>query len=221
MAVKLKEKLSQAQKAARGAEVVALLEAEYPEAVCSLSYGEPWQLLFATRLSAQCTDARVNLVTPVLYARYPTVRALAEADLAEVCDIIRSCGLFRTKAEQIIAGARALLDRFGGEVPSGMDDLLSLPGIGRKTANLIRGDVFGLPAVVADTHCIRLAGRLGLTDSKDPAVVERELAAIIAPEKQNDLCHRFVMHGRAVCDARRPDCGRCCLRGVCPSADLF
>ena len=203
---------------ARGQKITELLEAEYPEAVCTLDYREPWQLLFATRLAAQCTDARVNLVTPALYARYPTVEALAAAELGELCEIIRSCGLYRSKAEQIIAGAKVLCERFGGAVPSEMEALLSVPGVGRKTANLIRGDVFSLPAVVADTHCIRISGLLGLTDSRDPAVVERELSELIAPERQNDLCHRFVMHGRAVCIARKPECARCVLRALCPSA---
>lgn len=203
---------------ARGREIVALLRREYPEAECTLSYVEPWQLLFATRLAAQCTDARVNQVTPGLYARFPSVEALAEASEEEVAELIRSCGLFRSKAAQIIAGARVLRDRFGSQVPREMSELLSIPGVGRKTANLIRGDVFGLPAVVADTHCIRLSGRLGLTASKDPGVVERDLAALIDPAEQNGLCHRFVMHGRAVCDARCPDCKNCCLSGLCPSA---
>lgn len=206
------------EKTLLGRRIVKALEEAYPEAVCSLNFSKPWQLLFATRLAAQCTDARVNMVTPELYSRYPTVKDLAEAELADVCEIIRSCGLYRTKAEQLIAGARVLLTEFGGEVPREMEDLLRIPGIGRKTANLIRGDVYGLPAVVADTHCIRLSGRLGLTDKKDPAGVEKDLVAIIAPEKQNDLCHRFVMHGRAVCTARAPACGRCPLAEFCPAA---
>lgn len=204
-------------------EILAILEELkklYPEPKCSLPFDpeKPHELLFSVRLAAQCTDARVNMVTPELYSRYPTVKDLAEAELADVCEIIRSCGLYRTKAEQLIAGARVLLTEFGGEVPREMEDLLRIPGIGRKTANLIRGDVYGLPAVVADTHCIRLAGRLGLTKHKDPTRVERDLAAIIDPEKQNDLCHRFVMHGREVCTARAPACGRCPLAEFCPAA---
>lgn len=208
----------QKKKLRLGSEIVARLEMAYPEALCTLDYAEPWQLLFAARLAAQCTDARVNTVTPVLFSRYPTLQALAGAELAQVCEIVRPCGLFRTKAEQIIAGARVLLERFDGQVPSEMEDLLSIPGVGRKTANLIRGDVFGLPAVVADTHCIRLSGRLGLTASKDPAGVERELAAVIAPEKQNDLCHRLVLHGREVCSARAPRCEACVLADLCAMA---
>ena len=210
---------SEKKKTLLGRRIVKALEEAYPEAVCSLNYSKPWQLLFATRLAAQCTDARVNMVTPELYSRYPTVKDLAEAELADVCEIIRSCGLYRTKAEQLIAGARVLLTEFGGEVPREMEDLLRIPGIGRKTANLIRGDVYGLPAVVADTHCIRLSGRLGLTKHKDPTRVERDLAAVIDPEKQNDLCHRFVMHGREVCTARAPACGKCVLAEFCPSAN--
>ncbi len=197
-------------------EIISRLEEEYPLAQCSLDYEKDYELLFATRLAAQCTDERVNKITPVLYARYPTLKAIAEADILELEDIIRSCGFFHTKARDIIDCANALVDRFGGKVPDNMEDLTSLPGVGRKTANLVLGDVFGKPAVVVDTHCIRLTNRVGLVDNlKDPTKIETELRKMLPPEKSSDFCHRLVLHGRAVCPARKPLCEKCCIRHVC------
>ncbi len=195
---------------------VAALKTEYPDAVCSLVSRSPLELLIATRLSAQCTDARVNLVTPALFARFPDLDAFCAASAAEIAPYIRSCGLYQTKARDIYAMCCAIRDRFGGEVPHTLDDLTSLPGVGRKTANLIMGDVYGAPAVVADTHCIRINNRLGLCDSKDPLKVERQLRALLPPEESNAYCHRMVLHGRAVCDARKPACSRCCMASFCP-----
>ncbi len=195
---------------------VAALKTEYPDAVCSLVSRSPLELLIATRLSAQCTDARVNLVTPALFARFPDLDAFCAASAAEIAPYIRSCGLYQTKARDIYAMCCAIRDRFGGEVPHTLDDLTSLPGVGRKTANLIMGDVYGAPAVVADTHCIRINNRLGLCDSKDPLKVERQLRALLPPAESNAYCHRMVLHGRAVCDARKPACSRCCMASFCP-----
>ena len=195
--------------------IVELLEQEYPEALCSLEYEKDYELLFATRLAAQCTDERVNKVTPTLYSRYPSLEALAEAKLEDVEEIIRSCGFFHTKARDIIAASQMLLVDFGGVVPDNMEDLLKLPGVGRKTANIILGDIYRKPAVVTDTHCIRLANRMGLAVGKDPYKVEMQLAELIPPEKQSDFCHRLVLHGRAVCSARKPTCEVCTLHDVC------
>lgn len=195
---------------------VAALKALYPDAVCSLTYDNPVQLLVAVRLSAQCTDARVNKVTPVLFAKYPTLEALCDASAEDIGDIIRPCGLFNTKARDIRNLALMLRDEFGGIVPDSMEALLTLPGVGRKTANLILGDVYGQPAIVADTHCIRISGRIGLTDgTKDPLKVERQLREIVEPKEGNNLCHRFVLFGRDVCTARSPKCVDCPLRGFC------
>lgn len=196
------------------AAVQALRDA-YPDAVCSLRSGSPLQLLIATRLSAQCTDARVNLVTPALFARFPDVDAFCAGSEDEIAAYIRSCGLYKTKAHDIYAMCCALRDRFGGQVPHTMEALTSLPGVGRKTANLILGDVFGQPAVVADTHCIRISNRLGLCATKDPGKVETALRALLPPEESNAFCHRLVLHGRAVCTARSPHCDRCCMAGFC------
>lgn len=197
-------------------EIISRLEQEYPLAQCSLDYEKDYELLFATRLAAQCTDERVNKITPVLYERYPTLKALAQADILELEEIIRSCGFFHTKARDIIDCANAIIERFGGRVPDNMEDLTSLPGVGRKTANLVLGDVFGKPAVVVDTHCIRLTNRIGLVDNlKDPVKIETELRKILPPEKSSDFCHRLVLHGRAVCPARKPLCEKCCIRHVC------
>ncbi len=196
------------------AAVQALRDA-YPDAVCSLRSGSPLQLLIATRLSAQCTDARVNLVTPALFARFPDVDAFCAGSEDEIATYIRSCGLYKTKAHDIYAMCCALRDRFGGQVPHTMEALTSLPGVGRKTANLILGDVFGQPAVVADTHCIRISNRLGLCSTKDPGKVETALRALLPPEESNAFCHRLVLHGRAVCTARGPHCDRCCMAGFC------
>lgn len=197
--------------------VVNELKALYPDSICSLNYPKPYELLFAVRLAAQCTDERVNKVTPALFDRYPTLQALAEADVSEVETYIHSTGFFRAKARDIVAASQMLLREFGGKVPDNMDDLLRLPGVGRKTANLILGDVYHTPGVVvADTHCIRIAGKLGLTDgTKDPAKVEQQLRAVLPPEESNNFCHRLVLHGRAVCTARKPDCSNCTLRPWC------
>lgn len=197
--------------------LVSALQALYPEGICSLDYGKDYELLFSARLAAQCTDERVNKITPGLFGRFPTLEALAGAEVGEVEELIRSCGFFHTKARDIVACSQALLERFGGRVPGTMEELLSLPGVGRKTANLILGDIFRTPGVVvADTHCIRISGRLGLTDgTKDPHKVEQQLRACLPPEESNEFCHRLVLHGRAVCMARKPDCARCTLRDQC------
>lgn len=197
-------------------EIISRLEAEYPIAECSLDYDKDYELLFATRLAAQCTDERVNKITPVLYARYPTLQAIAQAELLEMEEIIRSCGFYHTKARDIIQCANVLLERYGGRVPDTMEVLITLPGVGRKTANLILGDVFGKPAVVVDTHCIRLTNRIGLVDNlKDPTKIEMKLRELLPPEKSSDFCHRMVLHGRAVCQARKPLCEKCCIRHLC------
>ena len=197
--------------------IIAELKKLYPDGICSLDYPKPYELLFSVRLAAQCTDERVNLVTPALFARFPTLESLAEADISEVETYIHSTGFFRAKARDIVGAARMMLDEYGGKVPDNMDDLLKLPGVGRKTANLILGDVYHQPGVVvADTHCIRISGKLGLTDgTKDPAKVETQLRKVLPPEESNDFCHRLVLHGRAVCMARRPDCQNCTLRPWC------
>lgn len=195
--------------------IIGELEKLYPEAQCSLEYVKPYELLIATRLSAQCTDARVNIVTKVLFERFPTLEAFAEADVAEIEEIVKPCGLFRTKAKSISELTKMLISDFGGEVPNTLEKLTSLPGIGRKTANLIMGDVYHQPAVVADTHCIRISNRLGLASSKDPYKVELQLKEILPPERSNDFCHRLVNFGRDVCTARSPKCGECPLRDVC------
>ena len=197
--------------------IVEELKRLYPDALCSLQYPKPYELLFAVRLAAQCTDERVNMVTPALYARFPTLESLAEADVSEVETYIHSTGFFRAKARDILAAARRLVEVYGGVVPDNMEDLLKLPGVGRKTANLILGDVYHTPGVVvADTHCIRITGLLGLTDgTKDPVKTEMQLRKVLPPEESNDFCHRMVLHGRAVCVARRPDCQNCTLRPWC------
>ena len=198
-------------------EIVRRLLAEYPEAVCSLDYGKDYELLFSVRLSAQCTDERVNQVTPALFARFPTLEAFAEADVAEVEELVHSCGFFRAKARDIVQCAVVLLDKYGGKVPDSMEELLKLPGVGRKTANLLLGDLYRVPgSVVVDTHCIRLSNRLGLVDGlKEPEKIETALRGILPPESSSDFCHCLVLHGRAVCDARRPRCEACCLRDLC------
>ena len=197
--------------------IVNGLKELYPDGVCSLDYRKDYELLFSVRLAAQCTDERVNKVTPALYARFPTLEALAEADIAEVERYIHSTGFFRAKAKDIVLASQMLLRDYGGRVPDTMEELLKLPGVGRKTANLILGDVYHTPGVeIADTHCNRIAGPLGLTDStKDPGKVEQQLRAILPPEESNDFCHRLVLHGRAVCIARRPQCQSCVLRPWC------
>ena len=197
--------------------IVEELKVLYPDGICSLEYKKDYELLFSVRLAAQCTDERVNKVTPALYARFPTLEALAQADISEVEEYIHSTGFFRAKARDIVLASQMLIREYGGKVPNTMEDLLKLPGVGRKTANLILGDVYHTPGVVvADTHCIRITGLLGLTDgTKDPAKVETQLRAVLPPEESNDFCHRMVLHGRAVCVARRPQCQECTLRPWC------
>lgn len=198
-------------------EVIERLKKEYPNAGCSLEYDQAWKLLVSVRLAAQCTDARVNIVVEKLYEKFPDVKALAEAPVEEIEEIVRPCGLGKSKARDISACMKILWEQYGGNVPEDFDSLLKLPGVGRKSANLIMGDVFGKPAIVTDTHCIRLANRIGLVDGiKEPKKVEMALWKIIPPEEGNDLCHRFVYHGREVCTARtKPYCDRCCLNDVC------
>lgn len=197
-------------------EVIARLAAEYPDAHCTLAYEDAWQLLVSVRLSAQCTDRRVDEITPKLYAKFPTVAALAAAEPADIEAIVRPCGLGHSKARDISACMRVLHEKYHDQVPDDFDALLSLPGVGRKSANLIMGDVFGKPAIVTDTHCIRLSNRIGLADGiKEPAKVEKELWKIIPPADGSELCHRFVTHGREVCTARKPHCAVCCLSDIC------
>ena len=197
---------------------VAALKQEYPDALCSLEYTDPLQLLIATRLSAQCTDARVNLVTPALFAAYPTLEDFCNAKVEDVETYIHSCGFFRAKARDIVGMAQKLRDDFGGVVPDTVEALTTLPGVGRKTANLIVGDIYHKPAVVADTHLIRITNLLGLVDTKDPKKVEFALRDLLDPAESNDFCHRCVLHGRAVCVARRPQCDVCCMKAYCKSA---
>ena len=196
-------------------EIIRLLEQCYPEPLCALEYRKDYELLFAARLAAQCTDARVNTVTPVLYKRYPTLEMIAQADIAELESIIHSCGFYRVKARDIVAAAAILIGEFDGRLPDTMEDLLRLPGVGRKTANLMLGDIHKKPAVVVDTHCIRLSNRIGFVKTKNPEKIETILRDILPPDKSSDFCHRLVLHGRAVCTARNPECGRCCIAGIC------
>ena len=196
-------------------ELVRLLEECYPEPYCALTYAKDYELLFSARLSAQCTDARVNTVTPVLFERYPTLQAFAQADVSDVEKIIYSCGFYRTKARDIVAAATMLLVEFSGVVPDKIEELLKLPGVGRKTANLILGDIHNKPAVVVDTHLIRISNRIGLVSTKDPVKIESELREILPPEKSSDFCHRIVLHGRAICSARKAKCDLCTLVLLC------
>ena len=196
--------------------IIEKLKELYPEGLCSLQYKKDYELLFAVRLSAQCTDARVNLVTPALFARFPTLEAFAAADPREVGEYIHSCGFYNGKSKDLVACAQQLLERFDGKVPDNMEDLTSLPGVGRKTANLILGDVYGQPSYVCDTHCIRITGRLGITDgSKDPVKVEQQLRKAIPPTESGLFCHRMVLFGRDVCTARSPKCEDCPLKADC------
>lgn len=194
---------------------ISELKKIYPEAVCSLNYSKPYELLIATRLSAQCTDARVNIVTKELFKKYPTLQSFADADLEELESYVRPCGFYRTKAKSIKEMAVSIISDFGGEVPDTMEKLTSLSGVGRKTANLILGDVYGKPAIVTDTHCIRITGRLGFTDNTEPRKVEKDLREIIPPEEGSDFCHRLVNFGREICKARNPMCDICTLKNIC------
>lgn len=197
---------------------VEVLKNEYPEAICSLVYTDPLQLLIATRLAAQCTDARVNMVTPALFERFKTVDDFANSTPEEVAEYIKSCGLYKTKSKDIVAMAKMLRDDFNSTVPDNIEALIKLPGIGRKTANLVCGDIFGKPAVVVDTHCIRITKRLGLHDLTDQKKIEFALRDLLPPEESNDFCHRIVLHGRAVCTARNPKCEQCCMKKFCKTA---
>ena len=196
-------------------EIIRLLEECYPDAICALEYEKDYELLFSARLSAQCTDARVNTVSPVLFKRYPTLEALSKADVSELESIIHPCGFFRIKARDIIAASIMLIREFEGKVPDSMEELLRIPGVGRKTANLMLGDIHKKPAIVVDTHCIRLSNRIGFVSTKDPEKIEAALREALPPEKSSDFCHRLVLHGRAVCTARSPACGNCCVSGIC------
>ncbi len=197
--------------------IILLLEEKYPHAICSLEYTQPHELMIAGRLSAQCTDARVNIVTKELFAKYKSVDDFANADISEVEEIIKPCGLYKTKAKSVVEMCRQLRDNFGGEIPKTVEELTTLSGIGRKTANLVMGDVHGLPAVVTDTHCIRICGRLGLTKNKEPKNVEDDLRKILPPEKSSDFCHRMVLFGREICKARGERCDICPLKSLCDS----
>lgn len=207
------------RKKERALAIIELLKKEYPDTGCSLEYDEAWKLLVSVRLAAQCTDARVNVVVKDLYNKFPTVEALAKAPVEEIEEIVRPCGLGKSKAKDISACMKILYEKYDGKVPEDFDKLMELPGVGRKSANLIMGDVFGKPAIVTDTHCIRLVNRFGLVNNiKEPKKVEMELWKIIPPEEGNDFCHRLVDHGREICTARtKPYCDRCCLREVCKS----
>ena len=196
--------------------VVEALKAAYPDPRCALQYKKDYELMIAVRLSAQGTDERVNKITPALFERYPTLDSLAEADVAEVEEYVRSCGFFHHKARDIVLACQMLRDQFGGRVPDTMQALLTLPGVGRKTANLLLGDLYDVPgSVVCDTHCIRITNKLGLAEGKEPEQVEQQLRAILPPEESSDFCHRIVLHGRAVCTARKPACECCTLRPYC------
>ncbi len=198
------------EKKQRAAEVVAVLEEKYPEAECALRYeGDPWRLLVMGRLSAQCTDARVNIVCEKLFARFPDARSMADAPIEELEKLVFSCGVYKVKAANIKEFSRMVEEEFGGRVPDTMEELLILPGVGRKIANLILGDIYHKPAIVADTHCIRITNRLGLCESKTPEKVEKTLVELVEPEKQSDFCHRLVLFGREVCDAKKPNCDGC------------
>lgn len=209
-------KLTEKQKKENLLKIIELLEKEYPEAECSLQYDDPFHLLVATRLAAQCTDARVNLVTPALFKALPTPEAFSEATVEQVKELIKTCGLYHTKARDLVSLGKALCENFGGEVPATIEELTSLPGIGRKTANLVMGDVYNTPgAVVTDTHFIRLMNRMGFVNFKEPKKVEESMRRLLPPEKSSDFCHRIVLHGRALCTARNPKCESCTLKEAC------
>lgn len=195
--------------------ILSALKELYPDALCALHFGKDYELMIAVRLSAQCTDARVNLVTPALFAKYPTLEAFGAADVGDVEEMVRSCGFYKHKARDIVLACQMLLSDFHGRVPDNMEDLLKLPGVGRKTANLLLGDIYHKEAYVCDTHCIRICGKLGLSQGKDPQKVEMQLRKVIPPEESSDFCHRIVLHGRAVCTARNPKCSQCTLAPFC------
>lgn len=198
-------------------DILRILEEKYPQSLCALHYCKDYELMIAVRLSAQCTDARVNQVTPALFAAYPTLEAMAAAPIADVENYVRSCGFYKHKARDIVLACQMLLRDYGGKVPGTMEELLKLPGVGRKTANLLLGDIYGVPgSVVCDTHCIRICGRLGLSQGKEPEKVEKQLRAILPPEESSDFCHRIVLFGREICTARNPKCGQCPLALFCP-----
>ena len=197
-------------------EIINILKERYPDALCALHYKKDYELMIAVRLSAQCTDARVNLITPALFAAYPTLQAMASADIAHVEELVHSCGFYKHKARDIVLGCRMLLDEYEGKVPDTMEKLLKIPGVGRKTANLLLGDLYGVPgSIVCDTHCIRICGRLGLSQGKEPEKVERQLRAILPPDESSDFCHRIVLFGRDCCTAQRPKCSECPLTMFC------
>ena len=196
--------------------IIEILKQRYPNALCALHYDQDYELMIAVRLSAQCTDARVNLVTPALFAAYPTLEAMANADIAHVEELVHSCGFYKHKARDIVLGCQMLLRDYGGKVPGTMEELLKIPGVGRKTANLLLGDLYSVPgSVVCDTHCIRICGRLGLSHGKEPEKVEAQLRAVLPPAESRDFCHRIVLFGRDCCTARNPDCGNCPLSLYC------
>lgn len=203
------------RKTERVIKAVEALEKLYPDAICSLTYEDAFQLLIATRLSAQCTDKRVNMVTPALFAEFPTADKMAKADLNRVEELIKTCGLYKTKAKDLIGIGKMIVDNFGGKVPDNIEELTTLPGVGRKTANLVCGDIYGKPAVVTDTHFIRICNRLGFVESKNPLVVEKAMRKLLPPEKSNDFCHRTVLFGRDICMARNPKCSECPLESIC------
>ena len=198
-------------------DILRILEKKYPQSLCALHYRKDYELMIAVRLSAQCTDARVNQVTPALFAAYPTLEAMAAAPIEDVENYVRSCGFYKHKARDIVLACQMLLRDYGGKVPGTMEELLKLPGVGRKTANLLLGDIYGVPgSVVCDTHCIHICGRLGLSQGKEPEKVEKQLRAILPPEESSDFCHRIVLFGREICTARNPKCGQCPLALFCP-----
>ena len=198
------------------AAIIEILKEKYPDALCALHYKKDYELMIAVRLSAQCTDARVNLVTPALFEKYPTLEDMAHADIEDVEAMVHSCGFYKHKARDIVLACQMLLSDYGGKVPDNMEDLLKLPGVGRKTANLLLGDLYGEPgSVVCDTHCIRICGRLGLSSGKEPEKVERQLRKVLPPEESSDFCHRIVLYGREICTARNPKCGQCPLSPFC------
>ena len=199
-------------------QILDILEEQYPDAAPALKFRSPYELLVAVILSAQCTDARVNMVTPALFERFPTLNAFCDGPVEDIEEIIRSCGLYKTKARDIYAMCNKLRSDYNGVVPDTVEELTKLPGVGRKTANLVVGDIYHKPAVVTDTHCIRICGRLGLSEGKDPLKVEKQLRAVLPMDEANDFCHRLVLHGRAVCDARKPKCEICCMREFCKYA---